>query len=111
MNTSANPEAGAPTYHWTEWPLTVLLSLLLAAGIWLGPGEKRELVAQGFTAISMILFIWSTYLEWRAGSLSHGFAALREGIQRGAHSPSWLLRRLPLKLVWLACIALGYWHF
>jgi hypothetical protein len=58
-----------------------------------------------------VLFLWSTYLEWRRGALSRGFSGIREGIQTGEQPFLWLHRRLPLRLTWLALTVLGWWHF
>lgn len=107
MNNASSP----PLYHWAEWPLATLLALLLAGGVWYGPGTERELFARAFEAVSLVLGVWSTYLEWRRGALSRGFAGIRGGIQNQEPPFIWLHRRLPLRLVWLALIVMGWWHF
>jgi hypothetical protein len=100
-----------PRYHWIEWPLVTLMALLMAAALWLGPGAEQRPFVAGFKAVSLVLCLWSTYLEWRRGALSRGFSGIREGIQTGEQPFLWLHRRLPLRLTWLALTVLGWWHF
>jgi hypothetical protein len=111
MEKPMSKPSGMPLYHWAEWPLATLMALLLAGGIWYEPATARELFARAFEAVSLVLGGWSTYLEWRRGALSRGFAGIREGIQNEEHPFIWLHRRMPLRLVWLALIVMAWWHF
>jgi hypothetical protein len=102
---------GPQLYHWAEWPLATLMALLMAAAMWVGPGAEHGPFVAGFKAVSFVLCLWSTYLEWRRGALSRGFSGIREGIQTGEQPFLWLHRRMPLRLTWLALTVLGWWHF
>lgn len=100
-----------PLYHWAEWPLTVLTAVLLAVALWLGPeGDGRKVVLAFWFSI-LVLGGWSTYLDWRRGGLSHGITEIHEGFKSGESTFLRMRRRQPLTSVYLAMMALGWWHF
>jgi hypothetical protein len=105
----SNP-AASPLYHWAEWPLAILMALLLGAALWCAPGEERSALFKAFNAVGLALGGLSTYLEWRKGALSRSFAGILEGFDKQEPPFVWVHRRLQLKLTWLVLTVLGWWQ-
>jgi hypothetical protein len=98
-----------PTYHWLEWPMAVVVAVLLVNFSLHEPGESREEMFMLFQAALVILMVCCCYADWRRGALSHPISKVREGLESGAEPFARMHRRAPLGWLLIAMGVVGHW--